>query len=114
MLLHDARREARVGGAGELVLLDDQDRARWDATRIEEGQALVEERWRMGRPGPYQVQAAIAVAPRRGAHPADTDWTEIAVALRRRSMRMTPVAGRGAQPGGGRGDGATARRSAWR
>ena len=60
MLLHDARREARVGAAGELVLLDDQDRSRWDAVRIAEGQALVEQAVAARRPGPYQVQAAIA------------------------------------------------------
>ena len=60
MLLHDARREARVGPAGELVLLDDQDRGLWDAGRIAEGRALVEQALAARRPGPYQLQAAIA------------------------------------------------------
>src|SRR5262249_35060712 len=55
MLLHDARRDARVGPHGELVLLDDQDRTRWDAARIAEGRALVQEALAAGRPGPYQV-----------------------------------------------------------
>ncbi|MEO7665085.1 MAG: sigma-70 family RNA polymerase sigma factor, partial [Candidatus Limnocylindrales bacterium] len=56
MLLHDARREARVGPDGELVLLDDQERSRWDAARITEGAALVERALRMRAPGPYQLQ----------------------------------------------------------
>ncbi len=86
MLLHDARREARVGPDGELVLLEDQDRTRWDAARIAEGRALVERALRMGRPGPYQLQAAIAAVHDEAATPADTDWPQIAVlyeALRR-------------------------------
>ncbi len=60
LLLHDARRAARVSPAGELVTLEDQDRARWDAAEIAEGVALLETALRRGRPGPYQVQAAIA------------------------------------------------------
>ena len=60
MLLHDARREARVDASGDLVLLEDQDRSRWDATRIAEGRALVETALAARRPGPYQIQAAIA------------------------------------------------------
>ena len=60
MLLHDARRDARVGPAGEIVLLEDQDRGRWDAARIAEGQRLIDRAMRMRRPGVYQVQAAIA------------------------------------------------------
>ena len=86
MLLHDARREARVGPGGELVLLEDQDRARWDAGRIGEGQALVERALRRGRPGPYQLQAAIAALHDEAPSAADTDWPQIAVlyaALRR-------------------------------
>jgi RNA polymerase sigma-70 factor (ECF subfamily) len=89
MLLHDARREARVGSAGELILLEDQDRGRWDATRIEEGQALIGEALGMGRPGPYQVQAAIASLHDAAASPAETDWTEIA-SLYATLMRMSP------------------------
>ncbi len=78
MLLHDARREARVGAAGELILLDDQDRSRWDHDRIAEGQALIERALRIGRPGPYQVQAAIAALHDEARTPASTDWTQIA------------------------------------
>jgi RNA polymerase sigma-70 factor (ECF subfamily) len=86
MLLHDARREARVGPAGELVLLEDQDRSRWDADRIREGQGLVERALRRGRPGSYQLQAAIAAVHDEATLPAETDWPQIAVlyeALRR-------------------------------
>jgi len=79
MLLHDARRESRVGPAGELVLLDDQDRSRWDRARIEEGAALVERALRMRRPGPYQVQAAIAAVHDEAPTAAETDWTQIAL-----------------------------------
>ena len=78
MLLHDARRDARVGAHGELILLDDQDRARWDATRIAEGQALIETALAARRPGPYQVQAAIAALHDEAAVPSETDWAQIA------------------------------------
>ena len=104
MLLHDARRDARVREGGDLVLLDDQDRSRWDRAAIEEGRALVDRAVAAGRPGPYQVQAAIAVLHDEAPTPADTDWAEIA-ALYHALMRMTPVTGRGAEPGRGRGDG---------
>jgi RNA polymerase sigma-70 factor (ECF subfamily) len=89
MLLHDARREARVGPAGELVLLDDQDRRRWDRVEIEEGRDLLDRAIRMARPGPYQVQAAIAALHDEAATPADTDWRQIAV-LYDRLARLTP------------------------
>jgi len=89
MLLHDARRDARVGSAGELVLLDDQDRSRWDADRIVEGRALVAGAVAARRPGPYQVQAAIAALHDAAATPADTDWAGIAT-LYRSLQRMTP------------------------
>lgn len=89
MLLHDARREARVGGGGELILLEDQDRSRWDATRIAEGQALIEQALSMERPGPYQVQAAIASLHDEAAAPGDTDWAQIA-SLYGSLMRMSP------------------------
>ena len=78
MLLHDARRDARVGADGDLVLLDDQDRSRWDRKRIEEGVALLERALRMSAPGPYQLQAAIAALHDRAATPDETDWPQIA------------------------------------
>ena len=89
MLLHDARREARVSDAGELVLLDDQDRSRWDRERIREGTALVERALRMRAPGPYQLQAAIAALHDRAATPDATDWPQIA-ALYGELERRTP------------------------
>jgi RNA polymerase sigma-70 factor (ECF subfamily) len=92
MLLHDARREARVGDGGELILLDDQDRSRWDRERIAEGQALVERALRMSRPGPYQVQAAIASLHDEAISPAATDWTQIASLFRALdAMAPSPV-----------------------
>jgi RNA polymerase sigma-70 factor (ECF subfamily) len=78
MLLHDARREARVGPDGELIILDDQDRTRWDRRRIEEGVALLERALRMRAPGPYQLQAAIAALHDRAETPDETDWPQIA------------------------------------
>jgi RNA polymerase sigma-70 factor (ECF subfamily) len=89
MLLHDARRDARVREGGDLVLLEDQDRSRWDRAAIAEGRALVDRAVAGGRPGPYQVQAAIAVLHDEAPTPADTDWAEIA-ALYHALMRMTP------------------------
>jgi RNA polymerase sigma factor, sigma-70 family len=92
MLLHDARREARVGSGGELILLDDQDRSRWDRERIAEGRELVERALRMGRPGPYQVQAAIAALHDEAVTPAATDWTQIASLYRALgAMAPSPV-----------------------
>jgi len=78
MLLHDARRDARVGPAGELVLLEDQERARWDAERIAEGRTVLGRALRMRRPGQYQLQAAIAALHDYAATPEATDWTQIA------------------------------------
>ena len=78
MLLHDARREARTDDAGDLVLLEDQDRSRWDRTEIDEGQAVLDRALRAGRPGAYQVQAAIAALHDAAAMPGDTDWRQIA------------------------------------
>jgi len=79
MLLHDARRDARVGPSGEIVLLEDQDRSLWDRERIEDGSALVERALRMRRPGPYQIQAAIAALHDGAASARETDWAEIAL-----------------------------------
>lgn len=78
MLLQDSRRAARVDANGELITLEDQDRSRWDADEIAEGLALVERALRLGAPGPYQLQAAIA-ALHAEAYTADqTDWRQIA------------------------------------
>jgi RNA polymerase sigma-70 factor (ECF subfamily) len=89
MLLHDARREARVGPAGELVLLDDQDRSRWDRARIAEGGLLVERALRMRRVGSYQLQAAIAALHDEAPAPDATDWGQIA-ALYGALARLSP------------------------
>jgi RNA polymerase sigma-70 factor, ECF subfamily len=78
MLLHDSRREARVGDEGDLILLEDQDRKRWDRTEIEEGSALVRAASRLGPPGPYLVQAAIAAQHALAARPEATEWRRIA------------------------------------
>lgn len=92
MLLHDARREARVGETGELVLLEDQDRSRWDRAEIEEGTALVDRTLRLGRPGPYQIQAAVAALHAAAARPEDTDWPQIALLYGRLAeLQPTPV-----------------------
>jgi RNA polymerase sigma-70 factor (ECF subfamily) len=79
MLLHDSRREARVGHEGDLVLLEDQDRTKWKRPQIEEGVRLVEQALRMRRPGPYQIQGAIAAVHAEAPTAADTDWRQIAV-----------------------------------
>ncbi|WP_182906754.1 RNA polymerase sigma factor [Microbispora sp. H13382] len=79
MLMHHARRAARLDEAGDLVVLEDQDRGRWDAGQIAEGVALLDGALGRGRPGPYQVQAAIAACHSTAARPEDTDWAQIAV-----------------------------------
>ncbi len=79
LLLTDARREARVGPAGDLILLEDQDRGRWDRALITEGEELIERAFRQGRPGPYQLHAAIAACHSGAATAAATDWREIAL-----------------------------------
>jgi RNA polymerase sigma-70 factor (ECF subfamily) len=79
LLLTDARRGARVSPDGDLVLLAEQDRSQWDHTMIAEGEELVERALRHNRPGPYQIQAAIA-ACHSAAHTAEaTNWREIAL-----------------------------------
>jgi RNA polymerase sigma-70 factor, ECF subfamily len=78
MLLSDARREARVDARGDLVLLADQDRGKWDRAEIDEGRTLLRAALRRGRPGPYALQAAIAAVHADAAHAADTDWPQIA------------------------------------
>lgn len=78
MLLHDSRRDARVNAAGELVPLEEQDRSSWHAAQIEEGLQLVEKSLRMGRVGPYQLQAAIAAVHAQAKTAEETDWNQIA------------------------------------
>jgi RNA polymerase sigma-70 factor (ECF subfamily) len=89
MLLHDSRRKARVIAAGELVLLEDQDRAVWDRMMIAEGTAIVERALGMKQPGPYQIQAAISALHAQAARAEDTDWRQI-VALYGVLYRMQP------------------------
>ena len=89
MLLHDSRREARLNEAGELVLLNEQDRSRWDKAKIEEGIAVLDEALALYDPGPYQVQAAISALHAEVPTAAATDWQQI-VALYDTLRRMTP------------------------
>ena len=77
MLLHDARRDSRVNEAGELVPLEEQDRALWDREAVAEGVGLLRAAMRLGSPGPYQLQAAIAACHATAPEAADTDWVEI-------------------------------------
>ena len=77
LLLTEARRPARVGPDGSLVLLADQDRSLWSRPLIEEGQGLVRELVRRNQPGPYQVQAAVAAVHSAAATAAETDWAQV-------------------------------------
>src|SRR5262250_1830083 len=79
LLLTDARRPARIGPDGDLVLLAEQDRGQWDHAMIAEGEALVEQALRRNRPGPYQIQAAIAACHSSARRAEATDWREIAL-----------------------------------
>jgi RNA polymerase sigma-70 factor, ECF subfamily len=89
ILLTSARNAARADRDGDLVLLSDQDRSRWDRARLDEGHSLVEAALRLRRPGPYQLQAAIAACHSDAATPADTDWRQIA-ALYSELLRFDP------------------------
>jgi len=77
MLLQHARARARFDAAGEIVLLEHQDRSSWDGKLIAEGLALIDKAMRHRRPGPYQIQAAIAALHARAARPQETDWAGI-------------------------------------
>jgi RNA polymerase sigma-70 factor (ECF subfamily) len=77
MLLQHARAAARFDADGQIVLLDDQDRALWNQKMIVEGLALIDKAMRHRRSGPYQIQAAIAALHSRAARPEDTDWAQI-------------------------------------
>jgi RNA polymerase sigma-70 factor, ECF subfamily len=79
LLLHDARREGRVGPGGELVLLEDQDRGRWDRAKIHEGVGLLDRAMRRGPPGPYRLQACVAALHAVAPTAAATDWRRIAL-----------------------------------
>jgi RNA polymerase sigma-70 factor (ECF subfamily) len=79
LLLTDARRAARTDESGALVLLEEQDRARWDQAMIADGEGLLVEALRMGQPGPYQLWAAIAACHSTAASAAATDWRQISV-----------------------------------
>jgi RNA polymerase sigma-70 factor, ECF subfamily len=92
MLLQHSRRHARVDDQGDMVLLEDQDRARWDQEMIDEGLAKLDTAVAMRRPGPYQVQAAIAALHAQAPRPEDTDWPEIATLYRvLKAMSPSPV-----------------------
>jgi RNA polymerase sigma-70 factor, ECF subfamily len=77
MLLHDSRRGARVGPTGELILLADQDRTRWNQSQIDEGCALVNSAFQAGPIGPYAIEAAIAALHSRAGRAEETDWKQI-------------------------------------
>jgi RNA polymerase sigma-70 factor (ECF subfamily) len=89
MLLHDSRREARLDAAGEIVLLENQDRTRWDQAKIREGTALLDDALALNDPGPYQVQAAISALHAEAPMAEETDWAQIA-ALYATLAQMTP------------------------
>ncbi len=78
MLLHDSRRDARVNSAGELVPLEEQDRSLWHRNQIDDGLTLIERALRIGRIGPYQLQAAIAAVHAEARAAEQTDWRQIA------------------------------------
>jgi RNA polymerase sigma-70 factor (ECF subfamily) len=89
MLLHDSRRDTRLSPAGDLVLLEEQDRSLWDSAKIQEGMAILDEAIALRNPGPYQVQAAISALHAEARTAADTDWNQIAM-LYNTLAQMTP------------------------
>src|SRR5215210_2556332 len=89
MLLHDSRRKARLTPAGELALLDEQDRTLWDSSKIQEGISILDEAIAFHNPGPYQVQAAISALHADAPTAAATDWNQIAALYHTLAM-MTP------------------------
>jgi RNA polymerase sigma-70 factor, ECF subfamily len=89
MLLHESRRTARTSPAGEIVLLEDQDRSLWNRAAIEEGKTLVGRAMASGRIGQYMLQAAISAVHADAASPSDTDWRQI-VALYDLLSQLTP------------------------
>ena len=92
MLLHDSRRAARIDRAGELVTLEEQDRTLWHNEAIAEGCKLLDRAARLRRPGPYQLQAAVAATHAQAPTAADTEWREIVILYERLSeIAPTPV-----------------------
>jgi RNA polymerase sigma-70 factor (ECF subfamily) len=89
MLFHDSRRGARTGPQGELILLTDQDHSRWDRTKIEEGVRVLNHALRLGRPGRYQLEAAIAALHAEAPTAQGIDWPQIA-ALYEQLIRFVP------------------------
>jgi RNA polymerase sigma-70 factor, ECF subfamily len=89
MLLHDSRRDTRSDSLGRLVTLEEQDRSLWHRERIDEGLALLERAMGLSRPGPYQLQAAIAALHAQAPSPAATDWKQIR-ALYGELLRLAP------------------------
>ncbi len=92
MLLHDSRRNARIGPQGELITLEEQDRSLWDSERIAEGIGLVERALLMRGVGPYQLQAAIAAVHAESRTASATDWRQIAALYRElMAIHSSPV-----------------------
>jgi RNA polymerase sigma-70 factor (ECF subfamily) len=91
MLLHESRRATRSTPDGDIILLEDQDRSRWDRALIAEGVSLIEQSLGSGRAGPYTLQAAISAVHAQALTPADTDWAQI-VALYDLLLEMVPSA----------------------
>jgi RNA polymerase sigma-70 factor (ECF subfamily) len=92
MLLQQSRLAARFDPDGDVILLEDQDRRLWDVKLISEGLALMDKAMRHNRPGPYQVQAAIAAVHSRAPVAEDTDWAEIdGLYLALEQMQPSPV-----------------------
>jgi RNA polymerase sigma-70 factor (ECF subfamily) len=89
MLLHHARRDARLSPSGEFVLLEEQDRSRWDAGAIADGMAMFRRALAGGRLGQYQLQAGIAACHAEAPRAEDTDWVQI-VALYQQLSRLSP------------------------
>jgi RNA polymerase sigma-70 factor (ECF subfamily) len=87
MLLHDSRRMTRTDTQGNLVILEEQDRSKWDSVEIEEGLRLTARALRWGRPGSYQLQAAIAAVHAEAQKAAETDWAQIAALYRELERR---------------------------
>jgi RNA polymerase sigma-70 factor (ECF subfamily) len=90
MLLHDARRDTRTDAAGDLVLLEEQDRTRWDQAAIAAGLERVERALKLGGPSPYAIQAAIAALHAQAPRAEDTDWRQIAL-LYAELVRLAPT-----------------------